>query len=369
MARRSQSVVLPALALASFLTATTCLRVFADIGGPGAGDPWATRLLVDIPTIFVIVFLGAALAAAAEAALDELPLDVGETTEEVRDAARPLAAFAALWSAGWVGLNLVAEMTHSSGLAVALTFAWYGVALYAIPIVLLERPGPGEAIASSWRLVRWHWRETVGGLFALAIFGGLLLLPGIAILQHAAALNRETSDPQNALIVLGVIASSLAFAFAIAARECFAVTVYRLEVEDLPGVAYGGVAPSRRTRAFRVARGFAVVILIVAAFTAVTDGDHETLDAARAPGDNYAIVVSAEPESISSGSPVLYSGRQIGVVLGAQPDSTGLRVTFHVEPGYGPSTTPGSFVVRPCGTEYCLVLIPSGAAPEESETL
>jgi Family of unknown function (DUF6159) len=371
LTRQSGAVALPTLGLVAFFTLATCIRIFAGVGFPGGGfdDPWLARLLIDVPTTFAVVYFGAAMAAGAEAELDGLTLEASELVEEVRDAAGPLTAFAGLGAAAWIGIDLVADMTGAPGLAAFLSFAWSVVAFYAIPVILLQRPDPTEALAESWRLVRWHWRETIGGLFCLAIFGGLLMLPSIAIVQHAAALNREGADPSDGLIVLGAIATALALAFLIAARECFAVSVYRLEVEDLPGVAFGGVAPRRRTRAFRVARGFVVVILLVVAFSALTESDRETLDAARGPGDNYAIVISADPESLSSGSPVLYSGRQIGVVLGAQSEAAGLKVTFHVDPGYGPSTTPGSFEVRPCGSEFCLVLIPTGTAPEESETL
>ncbi|MFL1380346.1 glycerophosphoryl diester phosphodiesterase membrane domain-containing protein [Nocardiopsis protaetiae] len=74
-----------------------------------------------------------------------------------------LGALAGVASNVWAGL-LVGAVSFIGGLAVVFApFLWIWIRLYyALPIVVLERLGPFQAMARSWRLSQGHWWRTFG---------------------------------------------------------------------------------------------------------------------------------------------------------------------------------------------------------------
>jgi hypothetical protein len=303
-------------------------------------------------------FLLGAIAAASDAALDGMPLDLRDALAEARDRLRPLAYWALVSLAFWVGAILVFREVEAVGWLLLVSIVWYVVSLFVIPIVMLAGCGPGAAVRESLSLVRRRKREVAAALIGIATFTAIALFAGGAVVNHAAALNREGAGAQRVLVLGGVCLMLIVIAGATATKEAFAVILTRDTLGHLPGEPH-----SRRrrtgTKVLRLALGVVVVLALFGGIGAATKHDREVLSASRAPGENFTTLVpDAASYDLPTGTPVLYENDQIGTVLGCRPDGFQLKVTFHVEPGFGPFTFPGIFHVEETEGRLSLVLKP-----------
>lgn len=106
-------------------------------------------------------------------------------------AALAVAAIVLTMGGALFGTFLVAVGSEALGAVIALgsvllgffgglvLFAWIGIRIYlSMPIVVLERLGPGRALARSWRLTRGNWWRMLGivALTLLLVFGVFLIL-------------------------------------------------------------------------------------------------------------------------------------------------------------------------------------------------
>ncbi|HET8565345.1 MAG TPA: DUF6159 family protein [Solirubrobacterales bacterium] len=108
-----------------------------------------------------------------------------------------------------------------------------------------------------------------------------------------------------------------------------------------------------------------MILLTHAAASAITKHDRAVVREANSPGSNYTTRVDYGGD-LPSGSAVVFRGRKIGEVLGSEQDGSVLRVRFHVEPGFGPTSTPGELMVETASGQPCLVLVPLGEPPAGS---
>lgn len=92
-------------------------------------------------------------------------------------------------------------------------FAWIGVRIYlAMPIVVLERLGPGRALARSWRLTRGNWWRLLGivALTLLIVLGvSLILMLPLGVLAGLPMLLADGDWGMVAANALGVVAEAL----------------------------------------------------------------------------------------------------------------------------------------------------------------
>jgi uncharacterized protein DUF6159 len=309
-----------------------------------------------------LTFLAFAVATAADAALDGLPMDLGEALEDARECLGAIAGWALISLAVWLGSRTAAAANDSPWLVAVIQLPWGVATMFVIPAMAIERLGPGAALGESLRQFRLLWRQTLGGLIGLAVFTALAAIPAGAMLSHAAATKNGGHGVDYPLVIGAVILLGVVIACSLATREAFAVILLRESLDDLPGTEYRGRRLRRRAKVARVAGAAVLVVLALVALSAVTRDDHEVLQASNAPGADYTTVVP-DPGSVEleTGSAVFYGNTEIGVVLGSESDGSNLRVTFHVDPGYGPSQTPGSFVLVDAGARCpCLVLVPRG---------
>ncbi|WP_017575228.1 glycerophosphoryl diester phosphodiesterase membrane domain-containing protein [Nocardiopsis kunsanensis] len=92
-------------------------------------------------------------------------------------------------------------------------FAWIGVRIYlAMPIVVLERLGPGSSLARSWRLTKGNWWRMLGivALTLLIVIGvSLILMLALGLLAGLPMLLSDGDLGMTVANVLGVVVEAL----------------------------------------------------------------------------------------------------------------------------------------------------------------
>lgn len=362
LVRGSRTLLALVLLLAALWTVGGVLG-FATGIRDGAQSSFAGIALLNALILLGITFLVGAIVSAVDATLDGVSLDLRDAVDEARGCARDLFWWAAVSLAVWLGLVLLIR-NHAAVLFILLDVVWLILTTFVVPLIVVGGLSPLGAAAESASLLRRRWRESLNALVGIAFFTALACVPSGAVFTHAGALAHETGHGQRPLVVAGMALLFLAMGLGMATKEAFATLLVRDDFEELSPREFAGPRLSRSAKAGRTLIGIVAAVAVVGASTAITHHDSQVLRASSAPGDNYFITVSdAGGVALPAGSPVVYRERVIGEVLGSQLVAGGLRVSFHVEPGYTPSSTPGTFVVDPNGGRPRLVLTPAGEAP------
>jgi hypothetical protein len=328
-----------------------------------SGGNVGLQLLCHALAAFGTTFLMFALARAADARIDGLPMGIGEALAEAREEPAAILGWGLIALAVSAATWLLGEQIGF--VSILLAFAWYLLSAFAIPAMAFEGLAPGAALAESLRTFRWRGRNALAGLLGLAIFAALAaLVPGF-MFEHAAATHTSGGGTDYPLLVAAFVLLALIYSAALSSREAFALILLREDLEDLPGRIYSGPRPRRRTKVLRFAGTCLAVLALLVAASAVTEEDRRINDANDAPGATYeTVVTNPAGVELENGDAVYYRQQEIGTVLGSEPEGTNLRINFHVDPGYGPTETPGSFVVvgnvGARGLCPCLILVPTG---------
>ncbi len=130
-------------------------------------------------------------------------------------------------SGALVGAFLAATGSQALGALIALAsvllgllgglalFAWIGIRIYlAMPIVVLERLGPGRALARSWRLTQGNWWRMLGivALTMLIVLGvSLILMLALGALAGLPMILAGGDWGLTAANTLGVVAEALTY--------------------------------------------------------------------------------------------------------------------------------------------------------------
>lgn len=319
-------------------------------------------LLLLAAQVLAMTLLFGAITAATDAALDGTPLDLTAARAEVRSRLGPLLGWVVLYFVIWMGIFQLGRSLERPLTGLLALLAWYLVSFFAIPLAVLGGMNPASALRESLRLLRRRKRQTLAAFLGIGVFGFLASVPGTTLLTHVAALHAEGGDVPRLLYALGSFVLFAGIGLAVATKEAFAVMIVRDEIGDLSPREYAGRRLGRGAKVLRFCGGIALFIAVFAVSSAISKHDRAVVKEANSPGSNYTAEV-AYGGDLPSGSAVVFSGRKIGEVLGSEEDGSGLRVRFHVEPGYGPTSTPGELMVEASGGAPCLVLVPLGESP------
>jgi hypothetical protein len=239
--RHDRTMAIVALLGAAFTIATT-VAIFVLAGW--LHDPGRTgRLLLlyavfSWPMTFVATFLNVALVAAANARLDGHHLTLREALGVAAARIGPIAGWSLLATGVGILLQQLAERIPVGGRIASwlLGVAWGLVTFFAIPLLALEGCSPTATVRRSSRLIRERWGEGVGGTVLI----GAWVVPLFAVAGALIGLGAG-ADGQARVIVLtiGVAVMCVAMALATAARQVFAVALYRYATD---GTVRGGFA-------------------------------------------------------------------------------------------------------------------------------
>lgn len=362
LVRGSRTLLALALLLAALWTASFYLGAVTGVRAD-VDRHLVAIVAIDAGVLLGTVFLVAAIIAAVDAEIDGFRLGLAEALEESRALAPDLFRWAAISFGVWLAVVLLGRALDAPAVYIVGTWIWYLVAVFALPLLVAGGLPPLASFRESAGLLRRRWRESLAALIGIGFFTALGLLPGGGVISHANARFHETSHSQRALVVLGVFLMSVATALGTATKEGFGLMLVRNDIDDLSPREYGGPRRRRRSKVLRVAVAVVATFALFAAYGAITKHDRRVDRASSAPGENY-IVLASNPSgtSVPSGAPVVYRQQVIGEVLGSEEVGASTRVSIHVEPGFTPSSAPGSFVVDPNAGDPQLVLTPAGEA-------
>jgi Family of unknown function (DUF6159) len=175
-----------------------------------AQPPWWTYVVAFafyFCNYFVIVFCNSALISCAllRFAGEEATLSDGSNAA----AARLPQIFAWALVSATVGVLLkVIENSHERAgqfISAILGTAWTVVTFFVVPVLVVEKVGPFEAIRRSLELLRRTWGEALTGHWGIGFFTFLLILPGILVLALGIAVATVVPLAGVGIIVLAVV--------------------------------------------------------------------------------------------------------------------------------------------------------------------
>jgi fumarate reductase subunit D len=171
-------------------------------------------------------FIGTAQAAAANAALDERPIAIGQALGIAWTRLPQVVAWALL--ATGVGLlihEVVARVPLGGRIAAwFLGAAWGVVTFFAVPLIAIERCSAARCARRSAELVRERWGEGVTGQLVIGAWGVIVCLPLGVLVGLGLAVGSATGIALAAVSGLAVIA---VIAVQNAAGQVFRVALYR----------------------------------------------------------------------------------------------------------------------------------------------
>jgi hypothetical protein len=226
------SGILVLLVLASFfipigvLAANEQIKFVDDNGQPTA--PWWFWLVLFafyFCTYFVIVFCNAALVSCA---LMRFNGDEPTLADGFRAAAARLPQIF-MWAlvSATVGIILrVIENAHEKAgeiISMIIGTAWTIITFFVVPILVVEKLGPIQAISRSIALLRKAWGEALIGNLGLGLFKLLLFIPAFLVLIAGVAL---LATVKPVAIGVGVLALGLLCILGVAAVSSALDTIF-----------------------------------------------------------------------------------------------------------------------------------------------
>jgi hypothetical protein len=213
------------IVLASFavpLVMSERLRELVD-NGEGVNDPlWYVLLFAFyFVNYFVIVFFNSALVSCALAHFHGMEPTIGDGLRAAGSRLPQILGWAVVSATVGVILKIIEDRSEKMGQFVAglLGMAWGIVTYFVVPVLVVERVGPIEAVKRSTSLIKKSWGESLvanfsAGLLVFLLFlgamvpailggviGGVALLVGIAVTVVLMILVSLISSAVNAIII------------------------------------------------------------------------------------------------------------------------------------------------------------------------
>lgn len=231
-----------------------------ESGAPGVIS-YAVAFLFYLVTYTVIFFFNTALIGAAM-----IRLDGGDPT--VRDGFRIAASrlpqiigYALIAATVGMILRWISDRAGFVGQIVAgvIGFAWSVATFLVVPVLVMERVGPIEAIRRSGSLLRKTWGEQLVGNIGISLVFGLLALLVIVLGVIATVALAQASVVLAIVVVVAtiLIVGTIALVGA-AASGIYTASLYRYATKGDPGPAFpaDAVAAAFRPKSGGVATRF-----------------------------------------------------------------------------------------------------------------
>jgi hypothetical protein len=186
---------------------------------------------------FVIIFCNAALVSCALMRFSGHQPTVGAGFQAAMNRLPQILGWALV--SATVGMALKAlENAHEklgqfiSGL---LGTAWTVVTYFVIPVLVVEKVGPFEAIRRSTQILKKTWGEALVGKLGLGLFIFLLNLPGIALVFFGVMLAAQQAILGIGVLAVGVVYLIICGAAAAALNGIFLSALYQYaELREVP---------------------------------------------------------------------------------------------------------------------------------------
>jgi hypothetical protein len=179
----------------------------------GQPPPWAYLVLFAFYfcNYFVITYFNAALISCAIISFNGGKPTLADGLGAANSRLPQILAWALVSATVGVVLKLIENIHEKIGEIVSflLGTAWSILTFFVVPVLVVERVGPFEAISRSMRILRQTWGEALVSNWGIGLFMFLLALPGVAVAIFAVIL-------MTVSVVLGLAVLALAAIYLLA---------------------------------------------------------------------------------------------------------------------------------------------------------
>ena len=205
------------LVLASFVLPLAVIRpTWLDALGNGNGaggnagkSPWpyVIAFAFYFCNYSVIVFCNAALISCALIRFNGGEPTIGDGINAAVSRLPQILAWALVSATVGVILKAIENTNEKVGsfISMILGTAWAVMTFFVVPVLVVEKVGPVDAVKRSMSILKKTWGEALVGQFGIGLFMFLLALPGIAIFIVGAILAAAQPVIGIPVIVLGLI--------------------------------------------------------------------------------------------------------------------------------------------------------------------
>jgi hypothetical protein len=181
--------------LLSFLA---CLLVMASFALPLINTPWAKAILDDngggngprdpliyvilfafyFANYFVIIFFNSALVACTIIRFNGGEATIGDGLKAAAARLPQILGWALVSATVGLILRMIEDRVEKVGQFIVSLFgaAWSGLTFFVVPVLVVEKVGPMQAVKRSVQLVKKSWGEAVTAHFSIGFFVFLFLL-------------------------------------------------------------------------------------------------------------------------------------------------------------------------------------------------
>jgi hypothetical protein len=231
------------LVLASFAIPFTALRgweVLANAKNGVQDVPWWMYVLAFafyFCNYFVIIFCNAALVSCALMRFGGHQPTVAAGFQAAMSRLPQICGWALVSATVGLLLKWIESANEKVGRFISglLGAAWTVMTYFVVPVLVVEKVGPIQAISRSVQILRKTWGEALIGKIGLGLFTFLLMIPGILLVFGGAMVAVNHTGVGIALAALGLIYLLVASAAASALNGIFLSALYQYaEVREIP---------------------------------------------------------------------------------------------------------------------------------------
>lgn len=185
---------------------------------------------------FVIVFFNSALVSCALLRFNGEPATLGDGLAAAGRRLPQILAWALVSATVGMLLKAIENAHEKIGQFVSaiLGTGWSIMTYFVVPVLVVEKVGPFQAISRSLALLRKTWGEALAGNVGLGLFNFLLVLPGLLLLVGAglALAGNQPVPLVITLAVLGVVALLIASLVSAALGTIYLSAMYQYAADN-----------------------------------------------------------------------------------------------------------------------------------------
>jgi hypothetical protein len=202
------------LVMAAFWVPVLLAGGLADVPDRGA-PPWlyVVTFAYYFCSYFVVIFFNAALVSCAIIRFNGGTPTVGDGLGAAGARLPQILAWALVAASVGMLLKLIENANERIGaiISAVLGTVWTVLTYFVVPVLVVEKVGPVEAVRRSASILRKTWGEALVGRLGIGLFVLLLAVPGILLCVAAVALMAA-----GQLLVLGIVLLALAVVYFVA---------------------------------------------------------------------------------------------------------------------------------------------------------
>lgn len=219
-----------------FLVKPQWLQFLNEVGDGNKPPPWVyvVAFAYYFCNYFVVIFCNAALISCALIRFNGGEPSVGDGINAAVSRMPQILAWALVSATVGMLLKMVENAHEKAGAIISslLGLAWSVLTYFVVPVLVVERVGPIDAVKRSTAILRKTWGEALVGGMGIGLFVFLLALPGIALLLIGAFACTKSVALGLGLLALGLIWLVAMSVISSALQGIFTAALYQYAAND-----------------------------------------------------------------------------------------------------------------------------------------